>query len=96
MIAEVTIDIDEAFDSLGNDESTECVSNFYAALPHRHQHEIIAQIIEDADDDDELAHPNVLQVLAMVLFVILSFNVWLIRLASRSQRNNNEKGGSEQ
>ena len=57
MIAKVTIDIDEAFDSLGNDESTECVSNFYAALPHRHQHEIIALIIEDADDDvliDEL------------------------------------------
>lgn len=52
MIAKVTIDIDEAFDSLGNDESTECVSNFYAALPHRHQHEIIAQIIEDADDDE--------------------------------------------
>lgn len=52
MIAEVIIDIDEAFDSLDNDESTECVSNFYAALPHRHQHEIIAQIIEDADDDE--------------------------------------------
>lgn len=50
MIAKVTIDIDEAFDSLGTDESTECVSNFYEALPHRHQHEIIAQIIEDADD----------------------------------------------
>ena len=57
MKAQVIIDIDEAFDSLDNDESTECVSNFYAALPHRHQHEIIAQIIEDADDDtliDEL------------------------------------------
>ena len=57
MIAKVTIDIDEAFDSLCNDESAECVSNFYEALPHRHQHEIIAQIIEDADDDaliDEL------------------------------------------
>ena len=51
MIAKVTIDIDEAFDSLGNDESGECVSNFYEALPHRHQPEIIAQIIEDADDD---------------------------------------------
>lgn len=51
MIAKVTIDIDEAFDSLGNDESVECVSNFYEALPHRHQHEIIAEIIEDADDD---------------------------------------------
>ena len=51
MITEVTIDIDDAFDSLGNDESVECVSNFYEALSHRHQHEIIAQIIEDADDD---------------------------------------------
>lgn len=50
MKAQVIIDIDEAFDSLDNDESTECVSNFYAALPHRHQHEIIAQIIEDAED----------------------------------------------
>lgn len=51
MIAEVTIDIDEAFNSLNYMEQAECVSNFYAALPHRHQHEIIAQIIEDADDD---------------------------------------------
>lgn len=48
-----------------------------------------------ADDDDELMHPNVLQVLAMVLFVVLSFNVWFIRWASRSQRNNNEKGGEK-
>ena len=59
MIAKVTIDIDEAFDSLGTDESAEYVSNFYDALPHRHQYEIIAQIIEDADDDaliDELEH----------------------------------------
>ena len=48
-----------------------------------------------ADDDDELTHPNVLQVLAMVLFVALSFIVWLIHLASKAQRNNNEKGGSE-
>lgn len=57
MIAKVTIGIDEAFDSLGTDESVECVINFYDALPHRHQYKIIAQIIEDADDDaliDEL------------------------------------------
>lgn len=46
-------------------------------------------------DDDELKHPNVLQVLAMVLFVALSFIVWLIHLASKSQRSNNEKGGGE-
>lgn len=51
MIAEVTIDIDEAFNSLNYMEQAECVSNFYAALPHIHQNEIIAQIIEDADDD---------------------------------------------
>lgn len=51
MIAKVTIDIDEAFDSLGTDESAECVSNFYEALSHRHRHEFIAQIIKDADDD---------------------------------------------
>lgn len=50
--AEVTIDIDEAFNSLNYMEQAECVSNFYAALPHRHQYEIIAQIIEDADDDE--------------------------------------------
>lgn len=49
--AEVTIDIDEAFNSLNYMEQAECVSNFYAALPHRHQHEIIAQVIEDAGDD---------------------------------------------
>ena len=55
--ADVSIDIDEAFNSLSYMEQAECVSNFYEALPHRHQHEIIAQIIEDADDDaliDEL------------------------------------------
>ena len=49
-----------------------------------------------AEDDDELKHPNVLQVLAMVLFVALSFIVWLIRWASKAQRSNNEKGGGEQ
>ena len=48
-----------------------------------------------ADEDEELKHPNVLQVLAMVLFVALSFIVWLIHWASKAQRNNNEKGGSE-
>ena len=48
-----------------------------------------------ADDDDELTHPNVLQVLAMVLFVALSFIVWLIHWASKAQRSNNEKGGGE-
>ena len=49
-----------------------------------------------AEDDDELKHPNVLQVLAMVLFVAISFIAWLIHWASKAQRNNNEKGGVEQ
>lgn len=31
----------------------------------------------------------------MVLFVALSFIVWLIHLAPKAQRNNNEKGGGE-
>lgn len=51
MIAKVTIDIDEAFDSLGTDESAECVSNFYDWLNNSQQEQFIAQIIEDADDD---------------------------------------------
>ena len=54
---------------------------------------ILAAYYYCADDDDELTHPNVLQVLAMVLFVILSFNVWLIHC--KAQRSNNEKGGGE-
>ena len=56
---------------------------------------ILAAYYYCADDDDELTHPNVFQVLAMVLFVALSFIVWLIHWASKAQRNNNEKGGSE-
>ena len=48
-----------------------------------------------AEDDDELKHPNVLQVLAMVLFAALSFIVWLIHWASKAQRKSNEKGGGE-
>lgn len=55
--AEVTIDIDEAFNSLNYIEQAECVSNFYNALTSNQQSEFIAQIIEDADDDaliDEL------------------------------------------
>lgn len=51
MIAEVTIDIDEAFNSLNYMEQAECVSNFYNALTSNQQAEFIAQIIEDADDD---------------------------------------------
>lgn len=51
MKAKVTIDIDEAFDSLGNDEQAECVSNFYDALFKNQQAEFISQIIKDADDD---------------------------------------------
>jgi hypothetical protein len=60
MIAEVTIDIDDAFNSLNYMEQAECVSNFYDALPYDNQKkQLIAQIIEDADDDvliDELEH----------------------------------------
>ena len=56
---------------------------------------ILAAYYYCAEDDDELTHPNVLQVLAMVLFVALSFIVWLIHWASIAKRNNNEKGGSE-
>ena len=44
---------------------------------------------------EQLSFLNKLLLLAMVLFVVLSFNVWFIRLASRSQRNNNEKGGKK-
>ena len=57
---------------------------------------ILAAYYYCADDDDELMHPNVFQVLAMVLYVLLSFIVWLIHWASKAKRNNNEKGGSEQ
>lgn len=51
MIAEVTIDIDDAFNSLNYMEQAECVSNFYDALFKNQQSKFIAQIIEDADDD---------------------------------------------
>lgn len=51
MIAEVTIDIDDAFNSLNYMEQAECVSNFYDALVSNQQQEFIARIIEDADDD---------------------------------------------
>lgn len=56
---------------------------------------ILASYYYCAKDDDELTHPNVLQVLAMVLFVALSFIVWLIHWASKAQRKSNEKGGGE-
>lgn len=56
---------------------------------------ILALYYYCAEDDDELRHPNLLQVLAMVLFVALSFIVWLIHLASKAQRKSNEKGGGE-
>ena len=51
MIAEVTIDIDDAFNSLNYMEQAECVSNFYDWLNSNQQEQFIAQIIEDADDD---------------------------------------------
>ena len=51
MIAEVTIDIDDAFNSLSYMEQAECVSNFYDWLQKSQQEQFIAEIIEDADDD---------------------------------------------
>lgn len=57
MIAEVTIDIDDAFNSLNYMEQAECVSNFYDWLQKSQQEQFISEIIEDADDDmliDEL------------------------------------------
>ena len=57
MIAEVTIDIDYAFNSLNYMEQAECVSNFYDWLNSNQQEQFISEILEDADDDvliDEL------------------------------------------
>ena len=51
MIAEVTIDIDDAFNSLSDMEQAECVSNFYDWLNSNQQEQFITEIIEDADDD---------------------------------------------
>ena len=51
MIAEVTIDIDDAFNSLSYMEQAECVSNFYDWLNSNQQEQFIAEIIEDVDDD---------------------------------------------
>ena len=53
MKAEITIDIDidDAFNSLNYMEQAECVSNFYDWLQKSQQEQIIAHIIEDADDD---------------------------------------------
>ena len=51
MIAEVMIDIDDAFNSLSYMEQAECVSNFYDWLNSNQQEQFIAEIIEDADDD---------------------------------------------
>ena len=51
MIAEVTIDIDDAFNSLSYIDQAECVSNFYDMLLFHQKQEFIAKIIEDADDD---------------------------------------------
>ena len=51
MIAEVTIDIDDAFNSLNDMEQAECVRNFYDWLNSNQQEQFISEIIEDADDD---------------------------------------------
>ena len=49
--ADVSIDIDEAFNSLSYMEQAECVSNFYYWLQKSQQEQFIAEIIKDADDD---------------------------------------------
>ena len=50
--ADVSIDIDEAFNSLSYMEQAECVSKFYNTLHYDNQKkQFIAEIIEDADDD---------------------------------------------
>lgn len=49
--ADVSIDIDEAFNSLSYMEQAECVSNFYDWLQKSQKKQFIAEIIEDADDD---------------------------------------------
>ena len=49
--ADVSIDIDEAFNSLSYIEQAECVSNFYDWLQKSQKKQFIAEIIEDADDD---------------------------------------------
>lgn len=49
--ADVSIDIDEAFNSLSYMEQAECVSNFYDWLQKSQQEQFIAEIIKDADDD---------------------------------------------
>ena len=49
--ADVSIDIDEAFNSLDYMEQAECVSNFYDMLQRDQQVEFIARIIEGAGDD---------------------------------------------
>lgn len=57
MIAEITIDIDDAFNSLNYMEQAKCVSNFYDWLNSNQQGQFISEILEDADDDvliDEL------------------------------------------
>ena len=51
MTTEVTIDIDDAFNSLSYIDQAECVSNFYDTLLFHQKQEFIAKIIEDADDD---------------------------------------------
>ena len=49
--ADVSIDIDEAFNSLSYMEQAECVSNYYDWLQKSQQEQFIAEIIKDADDD---------------------------------------------
>lgn len=52
MIAEAIIDLTKVFNAFSDRRQAECVSNFYDALTSNQQAEFIAQIIEDADDDE--------------------------------------------
>ena len=51
MQAEITIDIEDAFNNLSYMEQEEFTGMAYDALLHHQQQEFIAQIIEDVDDD---------------------------------------------
>ena len=57
---------------------------------------ILAAYYYCADDDDELMHQNVFQVLAMVLFVALSFIVWLIRHLKRNETTTRKEEVSDE
>lgn len=49
--ADVSIDIDEAFNSLNYMEQAECATNFYDWLQKSQQEQFISEIIDEVDDD---------------------------------------------